>query len=221
MQQVVHLLNLIRCDFCIHKIRDVDGCLEYKSPLFQFPVSQQFEDWINEKFKGSANGMEYSESDYQISVRTTPTLLVEEKVTKTLVVYSNGTVWLHLIKDVEEVNRILQFISLKAGIADERDLKRLCGEGGLSRWSYIKKTNAISLKEFGSKMGKLIDSRHYTSAKTRCMRESFSVKYEERRSLELHVEPNGISVDVTVKDLFSKETDLMKTIEDFLSGSLD
>jgi hypothetical protein len=184
--------------------------------MFQLLVAPQFGNRIRKKFEDLAKNMEYNKSDYQISVRTTPPMHIEENVIKTLVVYSNGTVWLNLIKDAEEVNRILPLISPKARIASKRDLIRLCGEGGLSRWSYIRKVTAVDLREFESKMRQLIDSKQYASARTKCVLGSFGLKYEERRFLELHIKPNGISADVSVKDLFSQETDLLETIEDFL-----
>jgi len=214
---IVDLRDLIKQDFDPEKVREVDNSLIYEGLVPVTFDSKRSEDYLKKKFLEFAGLSKEVELDYQIFVRTSPTLAIEEKVAKTFVVYSNGTVWLHLIKDFEEANRVLQCISPTIKKAEKKDLKRLCGEGGLSRWSYIKRSTEAKPEKFKIRMKKLIDSKHYTSVETRSMLGSFGVKYKEERALEFLPKPKGVLIRIVIRDLFCQKMDVLKAVEDFLS----
>lgn len=215
--EIVDFCNQIKHDFDLNKVREVENGLTYESYVSETGISKQLENCLKKKFQEFTEHTKEIELDYQIFIRTTPAFAIEEKVMKTFVVYSDGTIWLHLIKDVEETNRVIRFISPNIKEAEEKDLKRLCGEGRLSRWSYIKRATEAKPEEFERKLKELIDSKHYLGAETRRMLGSFGVKYEEQRSLKLLSKPKGVSVQIAIKDLFCQKMDLLRTVEDIIS----
>lgn len=216
--EIVDPCNHIKQDFDPNKVIEVENWLTYETYVSETGISKQLEDYLKKKFQEFTEHTKEVEFDYQIFIQTTPIIAVEEKVKKTFVVYSDGTIWLHLIKDIEEANRILQFISPRTKKAEKKDLKKLCGEGRLSRWSYIKRTTEAKPEEFEKKLKKLLDSKHYLGAEIRHMLGSFGVKYEEQRSLKLISKPKGVLVQMAIKDVFCEKMDLLKMIEDMLSS---
>jgi hypothetical protein len=215
--KVIAVRDQILHEFDFSKVREEGGWLTYESRIFQTADLKQLVDCLREKFQEAVEGATGQGLEYQISVKTTPVFCIEENTTKTLVVYSNGTVWLHLIRDVEEANRILKFISARITNVERKDLQKLCGEGGLSRWSCIKRETKVKPEEFEARIRELIEIRHYTGVETRSILSSFGVKYREQRTLEILPVSDGVSVHIAMKDLFCQSIDLLKVATNFLS----
>jgi len=221
--QVADLYSTLKKSFDTRKVQRFKDQISYEVIAPIKIDCKALEHFFRKRFEEPLREARRGNLPVQMSVSSGLPLLIKEKVTKKLEVWSDGTIYLHLVKNRQEVERMAYLVGLDITHADFPPMgycmKRLCGERGTERWTFLKRETRTKLEIFEEDVRKLVKKRDFSVLRAEPLTvrgvKSFLVEYNEVRSLHIESSRSETSLRFSVRDLFSKKDDILQIFDWF------